>query len=70
MSAVATVALVSAVIAELPTVIKTGTQVIALINDAYRQLNEIYGDQEVSKEEITALVRKIVANSAAIQAID
>jgi hypothetical protein len=70
MSAVAVIALLSEVIATLPAAITTGQQVIRLVNDGYRQLTEAIGDREVTAEEIEALVRKIVANSAEIQAID
>ena len=70
MSAAAVIALLSEVIANLPAAITTGQQVIRLVNDGYRQLQEAIGDREVTPEEINALVGQIVANSAAIQAID
>ena len=70
MSAAAVIALLSEVIATLPTAITTGQQVIRLVNDGYRQLQDAIGDREVTPEEINALVGKIVAHSAAIQAID
>jgi hypothetical protein len=70
MSAAAVIALLSEVIANLPAAITTGQQVIRLVNDGYRQLQEAIGDREVTPEEVDALVGRIVANSAAIQAID
>ncbi|MEQ1865251.1 MAG: hypothetical protein ABL996_11470 [Micropepsaceae bacterium] len=70
MSAAAVIALLGEVIANLPAAISTGQQVIQLVNDGYRQLSEAVGDREVSAEEINALVVAIVANSAAIQAIE
>lgn len=70
MSAAAVIALLSEVIANLPAAITTGREVIQLVNDGYRQLQEAIGDRQVTAEEIDALVAKIVANSVAIQAID
>ncbi len=70
MSAMAVIALLSEVIATLPAAITTGQQVIRLVNDGYRQLTDAIGDREVTAEEVETLVRKIVANSAEIQAID
>ena len=69
MSAAAVIALLGEVIANLPAAISTGQQVIQLVNDGYRQLSDAVGDREVTPEEIDALVAKIVANSAEIQAI-
>jgi hypothetical protein len=70
MSASAVIALLTEVIANLPAAITTGQQVIQLVNDGYRQLTDAIGDKEVTPEEINELVAKIVANSAAIQAIE
>lgn len=70
MSATAVIALLSEVIATLPAAITTGQQVIQLVNDGYRQLQDAIGDKEVTPDEINALVARIVANSAAIQSID
>lgn len=70
MSAAAIIALLTEVIANLPTAITTGQQVIQLINDGYRQLNDAIGDKDVTADEINALVATIVANSAAIQAVE
>jgi hypothetical protein len=69
MSAAAVIALLGEVIANLPAAITTGQQVIRLVNDGYRQLSDAVGGREATPEEINALVAKIVANSAAIQAI-
>ena len=70
MSAAAVIALLSEVVANLPAAITTGREVIALVNDGYRQMSEALDGREATAEEIDALVAKIVANSAAIQAID
>lgn len=70
MSAAAVIALLSEVIVNLPAAITTGQQVIRLVNDGYRQLQDAVGDRDVTAAEIDELVRKIVANSAEIQAID
>lgn len=70
MSAAAVIALLSEVIVNLPAAITTGREVIQLVDDGYRQLQEAVGDREVTAEEINGLVAKIVANSVAIQAID
>jgi len=69
MSAAAVIALLSEVIANLPAAITTGQQVIQLVNSGYRQLSDAIADNEVTSDEINALVARIVANSAAIQAI-
>lgn len=70
MSAAAAMALLSEVVANLPAAITTGREVIQLVNDGYRQLQDAMGDKEVTPAEVDALVAKIVANSVAIQAID
>ena len=69
MSVGAVIALLSEVIANLPA-ITTGREVIQLVNDGYARLSEAIGDRDVSAEEINELVARIVANSAAVQAID
>ncbi len=70
MSTAAVIALLAEIVANLPAAIATGSQVIQLVNDGYRQLADALGDQDVTPEEINELVAKIVANSAAIQAIE
>lgn len=70
MNAAAAIAIVTAVIQNVPAAIATGTEVIKLVNDAYASLKEAIGDREVTPAEIHDLVAKIVANSAEIQAID
>jgi hypothetical protein len=70
LNAAAVIALLGEVVANLPAAITTGRQVMQLVNDGYAQLKEAIGDREVTAEEINDLVKKIVANSAAIQAID
>ena len=68
MTATAVIALLTELIANLPAAITTGEQVIRLVNDAYKSLHEATTGREATREEIEALVRQIVANSAAIQA--
>jgi hypothetical protein len=70
MNAATVIALLGEVVANLPAAITTGQQVMQLVNDSYRQLVEAVGDKEVTPAEIDSLVGRIVANSAAIQAID
>lgn len=70
MQVAAAVMLLSEVVANLPAAITTGKEVIDLVNAGWRQLSEAIGDKDVTPEEITALVAKIVANSAEVQAID
>lgn len=70
MNAATAVALVAEIIATLPAAITTGRQVIELVNDGYRQLQDAIGDSEVTAAEIEELVTKIAANHTAIQAID
>lgn len=70
MSVTAVLALLTEVVANLPTAITTGQQVIQLVNDGYRQLSDALVDRDATQEEIDALVAKIVANSAEIQAIE
>lgn len=70
MSAATVIALLSEVIVNLPAAITTGQQVIRLVNDGYRDLQAAIGDRDVTAAEIDELVKRIVANSAAIQSID
>lgn len=69
MTAAAAVALLTAIIQNLPAAVATGAQVIQLVTDGYNSLKEAIGDRDVTPEEIDELVAKIVANSAEIQAI-
>lgn len=69
MNAAAAVSLITQILAALPAAITTGAEVIRLINDAYQSLTAAIGDDDVTTEEIDALVAKIVANSAAIQSL-
>ncbi|MBL9098519.1 MAG: hypothetical protein JNK07_16435 [Alphaproteobacteria bacterium] len=69
MSAATVIALLSEVIVNLPAAITTGQQVIRLVNDGYRDLQAAIGDRDVTAAEIEELVKRIVANSAAIQSI-
>lgn len=70
MSAATVIALLSEVIVNLPAAITTGQQVIRLVNDGYRDLQAAIGDRDVTAAEIDELVKRIVANSTAIQSID
>ncbi|MFM9863604.1 MAG: hypothetical protein ACKVRO_08355 [Micropepsaceae bacterium] len=70
MNAAAAISLITQIIANLPAAIATGAEVIRLVNSAYRGLSEAIGDRYVTREEVDALVAKIVANSAAIQAVE
>lgn len=70
MSAAAVITLITQVIANLPTIITTGEQVIALVNQAFVALKDAVGDRDVTPDEIREIVAKIIANSAEIQAID
>lgn len=69
MNAAAAVSLLTQIIATLPAAISTGAQVIRLVNDAYSALSDAVADRDATAEEIDELVAKIVANSAAIQAL-
>ena len=70
MTVSAVIALLSEVIANLPAAIATGREVIQLVNDSYTQLSEAISDRDVTRDEVNELVARIVANSAAVQAID
>jgi hypothetical protein len=69
MTASAVIALLTELIANLPAAIKTGEEVIRLVNDSYKTMTEAVADREVTPDEIEALVRQIVANSASIQSV-
>lgn len=69
MTAAAAIALLTQIIAALPTAISTGAQVIDLVNKSWASLKDAIGDRDVTREEIDELVAKIVANSGEIQAI-
>jgi hypothetical protein len=69
MTATAAIALLTEIIANLPAIVTTGEQVIKLVNDSYKALGEALADRDATPQEIDALVKRIVANSAAIQAI-
>lgn len=69
MTATTAIALLTEIIANLPAIVTTGEQVIELVNDSYKALAEALADRDATPQEIDALVKRIVANSAAIQAI-
>jgi|GEM_PF-2647712 len=60
-----TLRLLTALLADLPQAIETGDQLIRLINRAYAQLGDM--DEDVTAEDIDALLKKIRATSARIQ---
>ncbi len=69
MNAAAAVSLITQIVVNLPAAITTGAEVIRLVNDAYKSLNDAIADRDATAEEIDELVAKIAANSAAIQAL-
>lgn len=70
MNATAAITLITQIIANLPAAIATGAEVIRLINEAYKALSEAMTGRDPTPEEIDTLVRRIVANSAAIQRVE
>jgi hypothetical protein len=70
MTAAAAISLVTQILTALPAAVATGAEVIRRINDAYAALSDAVADRDVGPEEIDALIAKIAANSAAIQAVD
>lgn len=70
MTVATALALLSEIVTNLPAAISTGQQVIQLVNDGYRRLTDAAVESDTTPEQINELVRKIVANSAAIEAID
>ena len=69
MNIAAAVALLTEIVAAAPTIVRTGQEVIDLVNTGWGNLKEAIGDREVSPDEIEQLVAKIVANSLRIQEI-
>lgn len=69
MNATVTIALITELLANLPTVIRTGEQVIQLITESYAAMVEAFGDRDVSADEVKEIVAKIVQNSSTIQAL-
>lgn len=70
MNAAAAISLVTQILTTLPTAVATGADVIRRINDAYKSLSDAIADRDVTREEVEALIAKIAANSAAIQAVE
>lgn len=70
MNATAAITLITQIIANLPAAIATGAEVIRLINEAYKALSEAMTGRDPTPEEIDTLVRRIVANSEAIQRVE
>lgn len=68
MSAAATIALLAEIVAAAPAALKTGKQVIDLVNSGYKTLSASI-KSDATPEEINELVKRIVANSIKIQAI-
>lgn len=69
MTASAVIALLTELLVNMPTILKTGQEVMGFINDAYEKMRAAIGNRKVTPEEIDELVKQIVLNSAAIQAI-
>jgi hypothetical protein len=57
-------------LANLPTAISTATQVFTFVTHGIASLKEAVGDKDVTKEDLLALVQRIAAQHAAIQAIE
>ncbi|MBI1213941.1 MAG: hypothetical protein GC190_20970 [Alphaproteobacteria bacterium] len=57
-------------LANLPTAISTATQVFAFVTHGIESLKEAVGDKQVTKEELLALVQRIVTQHATIAALD
>ncbi len=70
MNATAAITLITQIIANLPAAIATGAQVIRLVNEAYKAVSDAMTGRDPTPEEIDTLVRRIVANSEAIQAVE
>lgn len=70
MSAAALAALITQILANLPTIVTSARDLMHLINDAYEQLWRAIGDKDVTPEEVKELIDKIVLNSTQIQAIE
>jgi len=70
MNAAAAISLVTQILTALPTAVATGADVIRRVNDAYKSLSDAIADRDVTPEELDALIAKIAANSAAIQAVE
>ena len=62
----ATLALLRAIMADLPAAIATGSELIALVNEAFVKLGSA-GKGNPTAADIAALVGEIKANSARIQ---
>ena len=69
MTAANVIALLHEILATLPLAITTGQQLMTLINETYRTLNETTTSRDITDAELAELIERIVANSAAIQAI-
>jgi hypothetical protein len=69
MSAVALASLFAELLANLPTIIKTGRDLMHFLNTAYEQLFEAIKDKDVTPEELKEIVDRIVKNSIEIQSI-
>lgn len=57
-------------LANLPTAVQTAQQVFAFVTKGIASMTEAIGDRDVTNEELIELCKKVVAQSAAIQAID
>lgn len=63
-----TIALLRAILNDVPVAITTGTELIRLVNEAWSRLAQS-GTHKMSPAEIDALVEEISANSREIQSL-
>jgi hypothetical protein len=70
MNVAVTVSLITEIVTNLPAIVRSGREVIDLVNRGYKDLSEAIGDRDVTPEEINELVARIVANSNEIQSIE
>ena len=57
-------------LANLPTAISTATQVFTFVAHGIASLKEAVGDKQPTKDELLALVQRIAAQHATIEALD
>ena len=69
MTATHVIALLHEILATLPLAITTGGQLMTLINETYKSLNESITGSDITDADMAELIERIVANSTAIQAI-
>lgn len=57
-------------LSNLPAAISTATQVFTFVTHGIASLKEAIGDEEVTREELTTLIDKIVLQHATIEALE